>query len=406
MRSIIFKPDCERDVCATNLKLQSIFRNFESPFVLNSSHILEISYKIRNLGEAAYGTVLEVAFSQNVSFLKKMDFCEETPEGLSCMINYGQAVRQGSDVFVNFTLDGHRLTGKQLTIQGRLFSDGNETVSADNEILDVIQLRSLSNLVAVGSYYPSHINLHVQNSNVTIQTKLDVYNFGPSDMTKPYVHLFVPVGFIIGKTNVTFIRWNEENLKITHKGTVLKSTERILTNRPKTNASILLIEKLSAQDQFLLNKKGTTIVCDNSTVICKSVSFKLDSIVTNSEPIRVELSMGISLHSIRRHMDDDVEKLSLYITFGFDGSTEEIQLTTAGSLVLYRNIAAVPLWIYIASGLFGIVVLSVITYVLHKHQFFKRMVPPDEETDKPSMDGFSNVAFTEGSIMMIATSST
>ncbi|XP_058828203.1 integrin alpha-PS5-like [Topomyia yanbarensis] len=405
-RKIIFKPDCKRDICATDLKLRRTFRNFETPFVLNSSRTMEIAFDIRNCGEPAYGTVLELEFSQNVSFLKKMDFCEVAAAGLNCMINYGQAVREGLTVFVNVTLDSTKLTGNRLEIQGRLFSDGNETIGEDNEILSLIRLIRLSHLETIGSYNPSHINLDVRNSNASVQNRLYILNFGPSNLERTPVHIFIPVGFIGQKSNIIFNSWNVDSLKVSQKEKVIQTSEQMLAKLPKTNTSRLFIETYGSQDRFLLNKKGTTITCETAGIICKNVSILLDDLVVNSEPIRIDINMELFPQSMIQLMTNDVEKLSLYVTFAFDVPAEEILLTNAGSLVLYRNIAAVvPLWIYITSVVLGMAVLTAITYVLYKRQFFKRMTQSDMEDKLDGTEGIPNIAFTDGSVMMIATSS-
>ncbi|EAT33082.1 AAEL014660-PA, partial [Aedes aegypti] len=138
--NLVFKPNCAKDVCLTDLKLHGHFLNFESPFELNSSRTMELQYNISNEGESGYGTLLEIKFARNISIVKAMAFCEIGTDNLSCLINNGQALQRGKVITVNVTLNATELDGTELDFEARLFSDGNETFNEDNLIQSSISL--------------------------------------------------------------------------------------------------------------------------------------------------------------------------------------------------------------------------------------------------------------------------
>ncbi|XP_053686603.1 integrin alpha-PS4-like [Sabethes cyaneus] len=341
-KRIIFRPDCERDVCATNLQLRVSYANFESPFVLNSSRSLELQYEIQNFGEAAYGTVLKIQFLQNITLLKHTDY-EVTTNGVICLINRGQAVRVGFKYLINLVLDATRLEGELLESEARLLSEGNETVTDDNVILTAIELKRVSTIKALVSPYPPFVNLDEKKS--TIKTKIVISNEGPSDLSQSLIYLLIPVGQ--RDTQETFMSLNNDNLQIIQNDENLYIDNYYRSDFQEANQTQFFIDtnNNATQPQFLLNKKGKLITCSERNIVCANFSFMIDTLQANGESI-CDLP-------------------------------QEVLITTVGSLVMYRTITVVPVWIYVAATVAGLTILALITYALYRQQFFTRMTTLD-----------------------------
>ncbi|XP_065080456.1 integrin alpha-PS5-like [Ochlerotatus camptorhynchus] len=395
-KRIIFKPNCEEQLCLTDLKLNGTFLNFESPFVINSSRTLELQYEISNAGESAYGTWLEINFSQNVSIVKTMDFCDIDTARLSCLINNGQALHQRMAVMVNVALDGTVLEGSLLEVEARLFSDGNETFGEDNLVFSQIDLVRHSLVGITGTYDPFYVNLDAQMNNVTTNIKFTLENYGPSNVREALVSFFIPMMF----KQSQLIDLRADNLEILYKGKPLGWTESALTSLSMINQTKSPIKSYSSNEQFLIQKKGITLSCFSEYVICKNVSFLPDELPTMNELVRIELQLTAFPQAMIQLMPEEVETLAFHIAFDLGNPHNQVTLSTSGSLVFFRSVQIIPLWVYVASAVLGIAILTAITYALYKSNFFKRMTEADMEEKLTKGDAPPNV-FADGSIMMI-----
>lgn len=140
-------------------------------------------------------------------------------------------------------------------------------------------------------------------------------------------------------------------------------------NFRKTNhtQSFIDLNNTLIQHQFLLSKKGKLITCSDDTVLCVILSITIDDLQANGESIQLELDLEIEPNYLIQIMPDDVEKVSLYYSFAFHTDLpQEVFVTTIGSLVLYRTITVVSVWLYVTATVIGLIISALITYVLYR----------------------------------------
>ncbi|XP_062544041.1 integrin alpha-PS5-like isoform X1 [Armigeres subalbatus] len=388
---LIFKPDCEEDVCLTDLKLRVKYLNFRSPFILNSTRTFELQYQASNEGESSYGTLLEIIFSRNISIVKAMDFCEIGSDSISCLINNGQALQRGKIVIVNITLSATDFDGSSLDFEARLFGDGNETFTDDNFIKSFIELVRHSTVSIAGTYNPSYLNGNAEQ-NVSIDLKFLLDNYGPSNIQNANVTISIPVLF----KQIPLIDLNSTDLKISYAGNRIEETVEF-TDFNRFNKSNHIIQRNSSMQQ-LVHKKGTILNCSDEFITCTSMMFLLEEFPALDEPVRIELKMTIFPHAMTNLMPEDVETLSLYVDFDIGVPSGAVTLITSGSLVLFRTIQTDLLWVYVTSAAIGLAVLMMITRAMYKRNFFKRMTLLDMEQ---KLNKASKSILDEGSIMMV-----
>ncbi|XP_055629208.1 integrin alpha-PS3-like [Toxorhynchites rutilus septentrionalis] len=401
VRKLLFQPDCEKESCATDLNLRVRFRNFASPFILNSNRTLEIRYEVSNLGEAAYGTILEISFSQNVSFFKTPVFCEDAAGGLSCMINYGQPVRKGMVLLVNLTLDASSISEGMLQIEARLLSDGNDTVSDDNEVSSEIQIVRFSAVQMLGNYNPSSVSVDTVEKNILVGFKLNLDNFGPSNIERATVSLYIPLEYVDANISFPLLFWEESNLKIFYDDSELNWTQSEPLETLESDRSEAYIETYDSREQFLFDKKGSSIRCYDPSIICTNISFFLENFTTDKGHVQIEFDLQVFPQAIVHLMGNDLEKLTLDITFELNKPSREISRSTARRVVFYRTIPVAPIWIYVISAVLGLALLSAITYILHKRNFFKRMSQAEMEAWLYQANHNTDFARMGGSVMTI-----
>ncbi|XP_055609872.1 integrin alpha-PS4-like [Uranotaenia lowii] len=402
---IPFKPDCESKLCSTDLSLESTFNNFNSPFAINSSRSLEISYVIRSLGESAYGTILDVTFSRNVSLLKFPAYCELEDATLSCKINQGRPIGNDSMANVTIVMDGRNMDPGTLEIRAVLTSDGNETRLEDNEITSILEFIARSNVEIKGE--TQFVNLDLLTGNITGKARFLIFNYGPSKLFKPVVSLLIPEGYIENNKTLELFNVDHDSIKISFQGRDIQSSKFSTFHSPESrNPPNGFIETSDSQNEFLLQKKGSAISCYNASVVCRNITFSLVDFEPVNNLIRIEFDFVAFPDPLRVLMNDDLEKLSLLAAFEIgDQSSQLGPLLNSGSLLLYRTIPKIPLWVLVVSITAGIVLLALITYYLHKRHFFRRMTQSDMEEKLNRVDGTPNVAYEGGSIMMISSSS-
>uniref|UniRef100_A0A8D8A0H2 Integrin alpha-PS3 n=1 Tax=Culex pipiens TaxID=7175 RepID=A0A8D8A0H2_CULPI len=403
--SVVFGKECDNDDCRVDMKLFGELRNFNTSLVVNGTKSLELMYKITNMGDVAYATKLNVNFSQNVKILKMNGYCESTDVIMTCSINNGRALRNNTVIVVNVTLDGSTLMGDQLVITAQLSSSGKEIEDADNRHTHAIELKRFSEVDVRGLYNPSYFDIDKQDGTSVIKSKLIVENLGPSNIQNTTVSVLIPETFDNGARSCPLIE-AVKSVKILNG-----EQEFTFSSSPTTHSSTSqsnlkpFNESTHSNLDFLRNKQEVILSCHQAYVRCRNVTFFIADFIPSPQiPLQIELELDVQPKALLKLFpDEDNTLVSLFVTVDFVHAQTEIHQSTQGSIVFYRTGSGVPMWVYVLSVLLGALILAVITHLLHKRQFFKRMTQSDME-EKLTRENSKKVAYTDGSVMMICDS--
>lgn len=153
---IVFSTGCKKNICVADLALTSSLVNANKYYILGSTSTLIIEYSIKNSGETAYLTQLNVTLPEsNAAFSKIPSHCKFDEESANdnvmiCVINDGSPMFNGDSAAIKISIDTTKLFDSKLVLRAQATSKGEESNENDNLVLDEIELIEFSNIEIIG----------------------------------------------------------------------------------------------------------------------------------------------------------------------------------------------------------------------------------------------------------------
>lgn len=85
-----------------------------------------------------------------------------------------------------------------------------------------------------------------------------------------------------------------------------------------------------------------------------------------NELLQIELQLTAFPHAMIQSMPEDVEVLSFHVAFDANSPHNQMTVSSRGSVLFFRSVQSIPIWIYVTSAVLGIVILTAITHKLYK----------------------------------------
>lgn len=318
-------------------------------------------------------------------------------------------------------LDTTKLKGKELHIKATVSSAGEEVNNLDNHVIDLVKLTQLSEIDVVGRSSIVHENINVLTALNTISHQVQIINNGPSTVDQLIVILQLPISIhssqnrIISAQNVSVsASYKNAVLKVTQmqdnlftdvtndendeSETTISSTEPVIaldfapkvvsnttSHRRRRELEIDQQEKSSSINYDYLEKlptnKTTFVDCiaDNADLYeCFSISIMVKNFQRSKDPIQILLNFTFLFEDIDRLMFEEKNILVFQTNVELQNPTDEegTSLRVRQNLpftIIYKQFAQkAPIWIYVAAGVAGFLLLLVLSLILYKMGFFKR----------------------------------
>ncbi|XP_055380009.1 integrin alpha-PS3-like [Condylostylus longicornis] len=209
---IAFSTGCSNEICIADLNINS--HGLSKTFVIGSSNIISIEYKVRNDGETAYLPQLNVTSSNNMPFAKVPSMCSVERNLLLCDLNQGQPMHTGKIDSITISFDASNIDVKYLEITAQVFSTGKEKNVIDNSVTDTIKMIEHSSVDVIRTNANEMITLDEKSGMHEFINKYEIRNNGPSIIKEATIKISVPLEYLIPKTTTFVTIISSENVTI------------------------------------------------------------------------------------------------------------------------------------------------------------------------------------------------
>lgn len=313
-------------------------------------------------------------------------------------------------ITLTVTIDTQKLTGKELKINATVRSAGHEVNELNNQIIDIVNLTHHSDLDIAGHSSSMHEKLKTMGESKNISHQIQITNNGPSTVEKLLVTVHLPVSMrnsgneVIEKTSVSVNAfYRNTNFEVTHiqhsLEVELETDEKRDTDKPDTltetdaaiTSKVLSEPRKQRQDQQTVtqtsqgmnrSKSVITFDCngDNEDVNeCMSFQLLVENFQKSKNVIDIELNFTVLRTGVELLMGDQTSGLVLQSSFELNNLVDDGGVTSLKTrqnipfTVFYKQFTKkVSYWVYIASGLGGLLLLLALSFGLYKMGFFRR----------------------------------
>lgn len=153
---IVFSTGCKGSRCIADMSVKSVLDNVVRPYVLGSTTSIPVEYRVENNGETAYLAQIEITLpDMGVGFMKIPSNCKLNETAVNqnvmlCDLNSGTPMFNGDKTSLHVNIDTTKLDGSQLIIKAMVKSASDESNESNNQVDDVIALKSFSEIEMFG----------------------------------------------------------------------------------------------------------------------------------------------------------------------------------------------------------------------------------------------------------------
>ncbi|XP_044263954.1 integrin alpha-PS3-like isoform X2 [Tribolium madens] len=422
---IPFALGCGSDnICKSSLEFTSRIIDFggDEEFTLGSKNYITLETVVRNLGERAYLTQLEVEIPKIVTFRSIPSVCAQQNSSVLCSVdnpleNNSQkkitleldmtTVNSGKyDDSLNFTIkiftssENDKVNVKQLVV--KLGRKADVTISGKSEeqsysYKNITQGRAFTQIYQVQKFGSSSLN--------EISIEINIPHIFYHDKSITFINLYQPVGTLAGQkltcsSNFTYI---VEDFGVLEDEKV--RTRRSLGQVEIFNKSTKVKERITDNTFDALQNRTFYINCSTSGVICSKVVCSAGPIESYQTAI-LKLKMFFDFNAIKDLFGK--KDIILFATQGRVLVTNPVNFIQSGDKTDHFDVVSlfigetieekVELWIIIISVIAGLLLLLLVILGLIKAGFFKRTKKEELEQLKQEMEfnqgGHSNTMET------------
>ncbi|XP_075168394.1 LOW QUALITY PROTEIN: integrin alpha-PS3-like [Haematobia irritans] len=399
---VIFNTGCKSEVCVADIRVTS---KLNHTYILGSSRFLSITYDVFNNGETAYLPQINITSSNRMPFAKVPSHCKHNKDEsiLLCDLNQGQSMKRRGNDSITVTYDTSGLSRESIHVMANVFSTGKESNSADNSVTDTIALQELAEVNVVGEVMTSNINLDDRNTSEIINM-YKIKSGGPSTISSIYIVFDIPVNYtypdseevlpIVNTSSISMlstydsqiIPLSDPHFEESHAQEELFDIDiRSSTSRRRKRRDAISYENHQNASKLLQNFDGTflpnrTIVLNcNNTARVQCVRTRIN-ILDFKPDIPLEVEMKYQVHvSNRKSSENSREFLVIQVDVDIQTPKDRLDSTVLKIKKLPYNLITkhqkhrnTPFWVYALAATGGLLILTLVTYVLYIAGFFKR----------------------------------
>ncbi|KAM4697382.1 integrin alpha-V [Rhinophrynus dorsalis] len=414
--------DCGEDnICKPNLTLS--VESEQNQIYIGDDSPLTLFINAQNQGEGAYEAELFVQIPPQADFIGVVRN-NETLSRLSCafkienqthlvVCDLGNPMKAGSKIKAALLFSVHQPIEMDNTVKFDLQIQSSNRYDSSSTIQSVqVALAVLAAVEIRGVSTPNEVFLPVVNwlpkENPTteddigplVQHIFELRNNGPSGFSKAILNIQWPYRYN-NKTLLYIIKYdvdgpmdctsdvelNPLNVKISDSSTDEKNETRVQENRQRNSRD-------------LTTRKGDLQTLGCGTADCLKIECHVGKLERGKSVIlyvRSRLWTKTFFNSENLNNSYSLKSSASFSVLEFPYKNLHIadiqNSTVVTTNILWVNQTAtlpVPIWVIILAVLSGLLLLSVMVLIMHKFGFFKRVRPPQEETEREQLQPQDN----------------
>ncbi|KAJ8949238.1 hypothetical protein NQ318_022751, partial [Aromia moschata] len=366
--NVPFSLGCGADnVCQARLSIEADIPGQGNTFIVGSLEYVQLKTTVKNTGEHAYFTQLEISLPDGIFFRQVPSWCYE--QNVSTIIcNIDNPLRQNSEKSRELDLDMKNVKnnfGNELEISLRVM-----TTSKNSNISRKIFKLKLDRMADI-TIYGKPAEQSVPFGNMS---------FGMPNFTQ----IYQPDAFFSGQpvtctSNFSYVL--ELKSAMATEKLVVDDTEKKRRRRQVNGVEKSTSEELKiGNKEFVIVPNRTLFInCSTKDVVCSSILCSFGPFEKHQNPAFIKIKMMFDAQAISGIVGS--KDMIVYSTHGsvsiespsgFVQSGNKPDETDVSSLLINEVEKKVALWIIIVSIIIGLLLLYLIIYGLTKAGFFKR----------------------------------
>lgn len=416
--------DCGEDnICKPNLILS--VDSEQKQIYIGDDSPLTLFVDAQNQGEGAYEAELFVHIPPQADFIGVVRN-NESPSRLSCafktenqtrlvVCDLGNPMKAGTRVLAALLFSVHQLSEMDNTVNFDLqiqSSNLYDNVSPKQSlqialaVLAAVEIRGVSTptevFLPIANWEPKENPVTEDDVGPLVQHIFELRNNGPSAFSKAILNILWPYKYknndllyivkyeIDGPMNcVSDVIINPLNLKLSSSQTdELKNTTRNERNR-----------------RDLPQGEGEVQTLGCGTAQCLKIDCQVERVERGKSAIlyiRSRLWTSTFMNSENQNHSYSLKSTATfrvmefpYKTMNMPDITNNTEVTTNILWVNQTSSALVPVWVIVLAVLSGLLLLALMVFIMYKLGFFKRVRPPQEETETEQLQPQDNEGNTD-----------
>ncbi|XP_060704519.1 integrin alpha-8-like [Hemiscyllium ocellatum] len=405
--------DCGDDgICIPDLKLNATVD--KTHLIAGDSNPLTVTITAVNNGEGAYETELHIPILPQVDFNKVVQDSKGTTK-LSCNVqaenatktlicDLGNPMKSGAQISARFHFMVHNLDQVENITLSMQIKSKNIQNSSSEEIYLTFPVQVVTQIYLTGASLPENIvlpyvdlespaDLEVKNESLPmIQHTYELHNNGPSAISDAVLEIDWPAAFLgnslLFKSKI--IPWGQ--IKCTVKASNAEnwietmstmSPLSVTTENSRHNINKRDVSKVeNTTEEIIFNLTCTTVICVK--IMCRVGLLEKEkrAVVNINSQLRMEFfvqnrNKQFTFQSKASYIVQEVPYKVQPVEFPSNNTMVVTQIGRSGPEV----VLPIPVWCIIVAVLGGLLLVTLMVFILWKCGFFKRKLPPTEREE-------------------------